>query len=572
MGQTALTSPLLYQQRALPASPLHLADKLLIIIFGCSLLLAGLGMRTLTRHEVLAAYPAREMLLYGHWIVPMYAGIPRIAKPPGMYWLLAGVMKIFGQTEFVARLPSALAGVATGLMIASFAARHYGRRIGIVSGLMVLTSMYVLIQARLAESDMLLTALVCAAMLVFADGPVCDAENHAPPRTFRRQLLDWRAILFYTLAGLTFLLKGGVGPAFIFGGTLVYAIVQRDRRAAYFLLNPIGLFLFLALVAAWPIAAYLKYPAIWQAWRFEQVGRLTGERGYQPFYYYLYSIPGSLLPWTPFMIVPAWVGWKERAFRRPLIKFFLCWFLPGVIVLSAVAFKHQHYAFPLLPPLAILGAIGLLRYIEHQHAQKTKLHRFAAVAVVIACVAAVIVVHVRGVIVVHVSGQKPPIGNLDWPITLIIAVGGIGGLIMIFMEYQRRLVGQLAVIFATWWIVVVLVQVLIIPLVDDYKLDADLARSANARIPDGQTIYIIDPEPRVEPHSAWYLRQPIRRFADVDDFLARAPAPQPLYVITNAAQSTAMAKHGTVQVLERCKTNPVTQKTRDLMLVSYVPK
>src|SRR5678809_761264 len=151
MQSTALTSPILDQERALRASPLHLADRLLIIVFGCSLLLAGLGMRTLTRHEVLAAYPAKEMLLYGHWIVPMYAGIPRIAKPPGMYWVLAGVMKIFGESEFVARLPSALAGVATALMIASFGARHYGRRIGIVSGLIVLTSIYVLIQARLAE-------------------------------------------------------------------------------------------------------------------------------------------------------------------------------------------------------------------------------------------------------------------------------------------------------------------------------------------------------------------------------------------------------------------------------------
>jgi 4-amino-4-deoxy-L-arabinose transferase-like glycosyltransferase len=396
---------------------------------------------------------------------------------------------------------------------------------------------------------------------------VVEAENQAPLKKFSAQIFAWRPILFYILAGVTFLLKGGVGPAFILGGTIVYALVQRDRRATFFLLNPIGILLFLGLVAVWPIAAYMKYPAIWNAWRFEQVGRLTGERGYQPFYFYLYSIPGSLLPWTPFMIVPAWIGWKQRAFRRPMVKFFVCWFLPGVIVLSAVAFKHQHYAFPLLPPLAILGAAGLLRYIEYQHLQKTSLHRFAAFALIVACVAAVIVV--------HVSGQKSPtIRQIDWPITLIIAVGGVGGLIMIFMEYQRRLVGQLAAIFTTWWIIVVLVQVRIIPLVDDYKLDADLARAANARVPAGQTIFIIDPEPKVEPHSAWYLRQPIRRFADVNDFISNVPAraSEAVYVITNAAQSDAMSKRGTVQTLEHCKNNPVTQKTRDLILVSYVAK
>src|SRR3954466_5376868 len=213
MGQTALTSPDILEKRAGRVSSLGWGERLLIIAFGCSLLMAGLGRRTLTRHEVLAAYPAKEMLLYGHWIIPMYAGIPRTAKPPGMNWIIAAVMKLFhSDREFIVRLPSALSGVATSLMIASFAARHYGRRIGIVSGLMVLTSLYVLIQARLAEADMLLTALVCAAMLIFADGPVTESETSAPPNKFRQQLLSWRPMVFYLLAGVTFLLKGFVGP------------------------------------------------------------------------------------------------------------------------------------------------------------------------------------------------------------------------------------------------------------------------------------------------------------------------------------------------------------------------
>jgi 4-amino-4-deoxy-L-arabinose transferase-like glycosyltransferase len=567
MVQTALTSPMIDGEKTSHAAPLLWRDKLLIIFYGCSLLLAGLGLRTLTRHEVLAAYPAKEMLLYGHWIVPMYAGIPRTAKPPGMNWLIAGVMKLaHSDSEFIVRLPSALAGVATALMIASFAARHYGRRIGIVSGLMVLTSLYVLIQARLAEADMLLTALVCAAMLIFADGPVRDAENpsSAQPK-YRRYLLAARPILFYLLTGLTFLLKGFVGPAFIFAGTITYSFFQRDRRALYFLLNPIGILLFLNLLAAWPVMAYLKYPAILESWRFEQVGRLTGERGHDPFYFYLYSIPGSLLPWTPLMIVAAWLAWKQRTYRRPLNKFFLCWVIPGFIILSVTAFKHQHYAFPLLPPLAILGAVGLLQYIEFQHFQKVKLHRIAAVAVVVACVFAVILV--------HISGTKLRAAQaIDWPITIIIGVLGIGGLMMIFMEYHRRLVGQLGAIFATAWLVPILVQLLIIPIVDDYKPDADLARSANNIAPNATKIYIIDPEPHVEPHSAWYLRPPIWRFRNVDELLASAPARagEKLYVITDTSQRTRMAERGTVQTLairqnELGKSNP-----RDLILVSYV--
>src|SRR5215212_4582102 len=107
-------------------------QKLLIAAYGLSLLLIGLGLRTLTRHEVLAAYPAKEMIHGGHWIVPMFAGIPRTAKPPGMNWLIAGFMKIFdSDAEWVVRLPSVLSAVALALMIAVFATKFYGNRIGI---------------------------------------------------------------------------------------------------------------------------------------------------------------------------------------------------------------------------------------------------------------------------------------------------------------------------------------------------------------------------------------------------------------------------------------------------------
>src|SRR5258705_4777020 len=474
MGQTVLSSPVVQDERAGHDSFLRPLDKLLIIIFGCSLLLTGLGMRTLTRHEVLAAYPAKEMLLYSHWIVPMYAGIPRTAKPPGMNWIIAGVMDLFhSESEFVVRLPSALAGVATALMMASFAAKHYGRRIGIISGLMLLTIAYVLIQARLAESDMLLTALVCAAMVIFASGPVAEAENSSTaPKTFRQQILAWRPIAFYLLAGLTFLLKGFVGPAFILLGTITYTAIQRDRRAAYFLLNPLGILFFLDLVAVWPVLAYLKYPSILESWRFEQLGRLTGERGSDPFYFYLYSIPGSLLPWTPPMIIGAWIALKTGQHRRPLNRLFICWFIPGVILLSLSSFKHQHYAFPLLPPLAVLGAVGLLQYIDYQH-RKAAPYLWPAVLMLLLVALAITI---AGFYIKLIRPILPVI-------VVMMGLLFFGGFAALYAESKRAANRQLFYIFLTAWGMIIFVLIGIVPPFDDYKLDADLARSANVRVP-----------------------------------------------------------------------------------------
>ncbi len=88
------------------ARPAHLSarSRLVILAFGLSMLLTGLGSRVLTRHETLAAQPAREMLQLGHWIIPTIAGTPRLLKPPTMSWTIAASMALFGRdAEWVAR-------------------------------------------------------------------------------------------------------------------------------------------------------------------------------------------------------------------------------------------------------------------------------------------------------------------------------------------------------------------------------------------------------------------------------------------------------------------------------------
>src|SRR5215471_1586806 len=86
------------------------ASLLIIAVYGLGVLLVGLGSaRVLTRHEVLAAQPAREMLRGPHWVIPTFAGEPRVVKPPATGWTIAAFMRLFGsEHEFVVRLPPPL--------------------------------------------------------------------------------------------------------------------------------------------------------------------------------------------------------------------------------------------------------------------------------------------------------------------------------------------------------------------------------------------------------------------------------------------------------------------------------
>src|SRR5581483_6928906 len=60
---------------------------------------------------------AREMIAARSYLVPTNDGIPRLQKPPLLYWLLVASFKLCGINATAARLPIALAVVATVALI-----------------------------------------------------------------------------------------------------------------------------------------------------------------------------------------------------------------------------------------------------------------------------------------------------------------------------------------------------------------------------------------------------------------------------------------------------------------------
>src|SRR6266568_2181971 len=68
---------------------------------------------------------AREMIERNDWLVPHLWYAPHLDKPPLTYWAVALSMCLFGQNEWAARLPLALAGLSG--VGASFS---FGRTLG----------------------------------------------------------------------------------------------------------------------------------------------------------------------------------------------------------------------------------------------------------------------------------------------------------------------------------------------------------------------------------------------------------------------------------------------------------
>lgn len=536
----------------------RLAPRALIAILlygGCLFLLNPGRPWALTFHEVNFAEPAREFLRTGDWVVPRIVGRPAWDKPPLMHWSIALALGALGtEAEWAARLPTTLATLATALLIARLAARRHGRAVGLVAGLVQLSTVYVLIQGRLAEADMLLCGAVTAAWSALAAATI----DPSPQSTVRRAV----GLAFFGATGLAFLAKGPLGLALVGLGAALYAVAERRREVWRVVLDPLGWAILGGLVAGWPLLAILSDRGLIENWWSNNVRRLTGELGGEkgPFFY-LYTIPWLLLPWTPF------VASGLRRSLRPLPaggaasfeRLLGAWFLGGFALIAFSAWKHKHYAIPILPPLSIYAAVGLQRLLLDPGPDT--LRRVRVTAVVLTGV---------GLGVAAVAGG---VGATTWAaVGLLGIVGGVGLGATARLERLRRPHVGMAGAFGTLAAVFVLAQALVMPRFDLYRPQADLGDRLNRVAPPGATIAVVEiPDPQI----TYYLRPPLARFDAIDDFAERlaggpAPAPSTCYVVGPARLGAGLQRLGQVRLLDRAAVPHPKKSEADRLVVFEV--
>ena len=95
-----------------------LPAELLIAIAAIMLFVPFLG----TTHlfdwdEINFAEASREMLVTGNYAIPQIGFEPFWEKPPLFFWLQVICMKTFGVNEFASRLPNAVCGILTLILL-----------------------------------------------------------------------------------------------------------------------------------------------------------------------------------------------------------------------------------------------------------------------------------------------------------------------------------------------------------------------------------------------------------------------------------------------------------------------
>jgi 4-amino-4-deoxy-L-arabinose transferase-like glycosyltransferase len=166
------------------------------------------------RDEPRNSRASHEMLSRGDWIVPTFNGELRDHKPILLYWGQMLSYLTLGESEFAARLPSALCALMTIFAVAVLGSRLSGKPRGLsqegfwAAGCMATCGLFVM-AGRAATPD---ACLVAFSTMGIAALVIASLSPNAPYSSGRVSRARWVPAMFgYTMLGLAVLAKGPVG-------------------------------------------------------------------------------------------------------------------------------------------------------------------------------------------------------------------------------------------------------------------------------------------------------------------------------------------------------------------------
>jgi 4-amino-4-deoxy-L-arabinose transferase-like glycosyltransferase len=308
--------------------------------------------------EAYYAEAGREMLETGDWLTPQYNYQPRFQKPVLFYWLAAGTYAVTGVHETAARLWSALAGLGLALLTRACAARWYDARTGAMAGAVAATSFGYAAVARLSLPDLPLALLICAA--IWATLRAID-EKEAKPSS---RWLVGAALA----AGLAVLAKGPVGLAIPVIVVLPVVLVEGSWRRIPPRHGAVALLVFGIVAIPWYAVMGIQHGWTYLNGFFigDNLERFATTRfnDPRPVWYYVPIAIAGLLPWS-FLAGALWAPFadliRRRRRLRPMELRLLLWAALPLLFYTISIGKQPRYILPILPPLAVLLARGIVR-------------------------------------------------------------------------------------------------------------------------------------------------------------------------------------------------------------------
>ena len=315
-----------------PLGPAVLRALVLILASIFHVVTAGWS-RIIDGSEGDIAGAARLLLHDRRWFpVPAWGSVP--PEAPLSFWLTKASLSEFGVSEFAARLPVALAVLASVWLTIRIAERHGGIWRGFAAGMILLCSPGMFTAARILTSAPLATVFITASIYCL----VCGSKR----RPGRRQwyCLAWLAMALAVFAG------GWRSAAVPLGTILILLAFYREARIR-----------FRALIS-WEAVAISAVTIAGGIWCSAAQPSVPVDIAVQSAAW----LPGMLFPWSLLLLPAAWSTVMRAAKGRGVEwpeGIVLAWIGAGLAVAFASPGGFVMHSIPVWPAFAIWAALRL---------------------------------------------------------------------------------------------------------------------------------------------------------------------------------------------------------------------
>lgn len=305
----------------------------------------------------------RKMFVLGDWITPWHGYLPFWGKPPLSFWLTAGSFKLFGVSEFAARLPHYLCLVAVAFLAWRMAAAHSRRQAWLTAALLTSSALF-FVSAGAVMTDGALVVGTTLAMRAF--------WVHLLRRPGEGSV-QWQMFLGMSIGLLA---KGPLAVVLVGLPIAAWTLWCRRVGEVWSSFNwVIGITSAILLVSPWYVLAeaktpgFLEYFLVGEHWhRFMTPGWKGDLYGnahqFAPGTIWLFAIAAAfpwsvLLPWMLASVRTSAPAQQEAGADRDWVPYLVCWALGPLVFFTAARNIIWTYVLPALPATALLVALWL---------------------------------------------------------------------------------------------------------------------------------------------------------------------------------------------------------------------